>query len=449
MTQDVLLVDDDPAVGKVLGALLEQAGFATTFVQSGEAAIEALESGPHALVVSDVRMPGMDGLELLRRVGQEWSGLPVVLITAHGTIPLAVEALKAGAADFVLKPFDREEILYIVRKALAASPVARDEVPAAPPTGSAIVGDSASMLELYGMIERVAGGTATVLLAGETGTGKNLVARAIHAQGPRAAAPFVTVQCAALPENLLESELFGYEKGAFTGAAATKPGRVELAEGGTLFLDEIGDVTLPMQVRLLRLLQDREYERLGGTETLTADVRFIAATHRNLEQMVADGEFREDLFYRLSVIPVYIPALRERGGDIGLLARHFAAIYGPQNGKPDVSLTQGALDRLAREPWPGNVRQLQHFLERLVVMSDATTLDAEHVDALLGLRPAFAGKATASAGNDSLQDKRRQAEREAVEDALRRANGNRSQAARLLNISRRTLYNKLEQLGLD
>ena len=445
MRHDVLLVDDDPAVGKVLGALLEQDGLSTHFVQSGEAALESMASDVPGVVVSDVRMPGMDGLALLREVGARWSGLPVVLITAHGTIALAVDALKAGAADFVLKPFDREEILYVIRKALAGSEAIREEVPRAPPAGSELIGDARAMREVYALVERVAPGTATILLTGETGTGKNLVAQTLHDASPRANAPFVTVQCAALPENLLESELFGYEKGAFTGAAVAKPGRVELAEGGTLFLDEVGDISLPMQVRLLRLLQERVYERLGDTQTRNADVRFIAATHRNLEQMVADGTFREDLFYRLSVIPIHVPALRERSEDVGPLADHFCRVYGAQNGRPDVRLTDAARTRLAQEAWPGNVRQLQNFLERLTVLADGDVLDETAVETELARRPALA---PIPEPGGTLESQRKDAERTAIEDALRRASGNRSKAARLLDVSRRTLYNKLEELDL-
>ena len=279
----VLLVDDDPAVAKVLGALLAQAGLTVHTASTGQEALALLGRKPIDVVVSDVRMPGMSGMELLAEVGRAWPDVPVILLTAHGTVPLAVEAMKAGAADFALKPFDREEILFSIRKALLRAQQ-QDEATRAPAKDpSDFVGGSTAMAEVQALLKRAATGTATVLLRGESGTGKELAAKAVHDASPRHGGPFVKLHCAALPDTLLESELFGYEKGAFTGAATRKPGRVELAHGGTLFLDEIGDITPQVQVKLLRLLQEREFERLGGTQTLKVDVRFVAATHRNLD----------------------------------------------------------------------------------------------------------------------------------------------------------------------
>jgi DNA-binding NtrC family response regulator len=312
----VLVVDDDLAVGKVLSALLRQDGFEAVHVPSAEEALGVLDSRPFELVISDVRMPGMDGLELLRAIGARWPELPVVLLTAHGSVPMAVEAMKAGAADFMLKPFERDEILFVVGKALARTSRAAEATPPIELGGSGIVGTSTAMTDVLATIRKVASGAATVLVRGETGTGKELVARAVHESGARKEYPFVRVHCAALPDTLLESELFGYEKGAFTGAVTRKPGRVELAHRGTLFLDEIGDITPQVQVKLLRVLQEREFERVGGTQTIKVDVRFVAATHRDLEAMVARGEFREDLFYRLNVVALRVPSLRERIEDI-------------------------------------------------------------------------------------------------------------------------------------
>lgn len=292
----VLLVDDDPAVAKVLGALLTQAGLTTHAARDGQEALALLASKPVDVVVSDVRMPGMDGLQVLAEVARGWPDVPVILLTAHGTVPLAVEAMKAGAADFVLKPFDREEILFTVRKALlrAQGEEARQQVR---PTGG-FIGRSRAMADVQAVLAKAAAGTATVLLRGESGTGKELAAKAVHDASPRRDGPFVKLHCAALPDTLLESELFGYEKGAFTGAATRKPGRVELAHGGTLFLDEVGDISPAVQVKLLRVIQERELERLGGTQTVKVDVRFVAATHQPLEERVKEGRFREDLFYR-------------------------------------------------------------------------------------------------------------------------------------------------------
>jgi two-component system response regulator AtoC len=314
------------------------------------------------------------------------------------------------------------------------------------------------------LLTRAAAGTATVLVRGESGTGKELAAKVVHDSSPRRAGPFVKLHCAALPETLLESELFGYEKGAFTGAATRKPGRVELAHGGTLFLDEIGDITLHVQVKLLRLIQEREFERLGGTQTLKVDVRFVAATHRPLEEMVKKGEFREDLFYRLNVVPVWLPPLRARPEDVEPLARHFLEVHAKANGRTPFTLTADALQSLQAQPWPGNVRQLQNFMERLVVLSDGPSLTGEDVARELARQPglmptvfqapaaspSLAAPVAAPTGSEpkTLESQRRDTERQALLDALKRAGDNRTLAARLLGISRRTLYNKLEEHGL-
>jgi two-component system response regulator AtoC len=452
----VLLVDDDPAVGKVLGALLAQAGIEARHVQSGQEALDALASRPVDVVITDLRMPGMDGMELLSRISERWPDIPTIMLTAHGSVPLAVEAMKKGAADFVLKPFDREEILFSVRKALTK--VQRDQHVPEQATPGSFVGSSGAMKEVYELIRKAASGNATVLLRGESGTGKELAARGVHDQSARKAGPFVKVHCAALPDTLLESELFGYEKGAFTGAASRKPGRVELAQGGTLFLDEIGDITPQIQVKLLRLLQDRELERLGGTETLKADVRFIAATHRPLEQMIQKGEFREDLFYRLNVVPIVLPPLRARPEDIEPLAVHFCKTLGAANGKPNATLERAATELILMQAWPGNVRQLQNFVERLVVLSEAPdgVIRAADVQRELQRTQGLSGPELGGAGGvaspgataATLDEKRKGAEREALLDALKRAGDNRTLAARLLGVSRRTLYNKLEEHGL-
>jgi two-component system response regulator AtoC len=444
----VLLVDDDPAVGKVLAALLTQDGIEARHALSGEEALRLLATLPIDVVVTDLRMPGMDGMQLLAELGKAYADVPVIMVTAHGNVPLAVEAMKAGAVDFVLKPFQRDEILYAVRKALvrakheAATPEA--------PGGSGFVGSSSAMSEAYALIRRAAAGTATVLLRGESGTGKELAARSIHDQSPRKAGPFVKIHCAALPDALLESELFGYEKGAFTGAANRKPGRVELAAGGTLFLDEIGDITPAMQVKLLRLLQDREFERLGSTQTLKVDVRFVTATHQPLEELVKKREFREDLFYRLNVVPIFLPPLRDRQGDLGPLATHFCKTLGAANGKPALTADPEALALLSAQSWPGNVRQLQNFIERLVVLTDGPTLSRADVARELSRTPGAATQSPAAAPEQpagTLDGKRREVEKEAVKDALARAGNNRTLAARILGVSRRTLYNKLEEFG--
>jgi two-component system response regulator AtoC len=444
----VLVVDDDPAVGMVLQGLLQQAGHDAQWVGSASAALETLNQRFIGLVISDIQMPNVDGMELLSRIKQGWPEVPVVMITAHGTVAIAVEAMKRGAADFVQKPFERDEILYVVKKELE-----RTQAPASAPMASdgLKLGGSATMRECDEALTRAARSPATVLLRGESGVGKELAAHAIHDRSKRKDGPFVVVQPTASSE-LLESELFGHEKGAFTGAVARKPGRVELAEGGTLFIDELGDVPPTMQVKLLRLIQERKYERVGGTQTLTADVRFVAATHRNLEAMIAAKEFREDLFFRLNVIPIRIPPLRDRREDIRPLAMHFCREHGRLNDRPEAALTDDALAALEAQSWPGNVRQLQNFVERLVVMSDADKIDAAIVGRELARTetPLAPSPSAAAAGGDaSLEDRRRDAEKLAIQDALQRAAGNRTKAARLLGVSRRTLYNKLEELGMD
>jgi two-component system response regulator AtoC len=441
----VLLVDDDAAMGKVLAALLAQEEMDPHYVGGGTEALAALEAAPFDLVVTDLRMPGMDGMTLLGELTRRRPELPVIMLTAHGTVPLAVEALKAGATDFVLKPFDREELIYSVRKALMATKQAADATPPQTTSSSDLLAESRAMREVLATVRRAAPGTATMLLLGESGTGKELIAREIHRLSPRSAGPLVKLNCGSLPDNLLESELFGYEKGAFTGAATRKPGRVELAHGGTLFLDEIGDVTPMLQVKLLRVLQEREVERLGGTQPIKVDVRFVAATHRNLADMVAKGQFREDLYYRLNVVPIQVPALRARQEDIRVLARHFTDAHAKANGKA-MRLDEAAVERLQREPWPGNVRQLQNFIERLVVLSDGPTLGVADVERELTPHSLPVAEPTSTRG--SLDAARRESEREAVRSALAKAGGNRTVAARILGLSRRGLYYKLEELGL-
>ncbi|MGA9526189.1 MAG: sigma-54 dependent transcriptional regulator, partial [Myxococcaceae bacterium] len=420
----VLVVDDDVAVARVLTALLHQANLQARHVGSAEQALADLERRPADLVITDLRMSGMDGMQLLAESRSRWPEIPVVMISAHGTVPLAVEAMKAGASDFILKPFDREELLFVVRKALR-NDLEKAE-PGAQPEG--MIGESLAMNEANELIRRAAAGSASVLIRGESGTGKELAARALHALGPRRSGPFIKVHCGALPDALLESELFGYEKGAFTGAATRKPGRVELAEGGTLFLDEIGDITPAVQVKLLRILQDRQFERLGGTQTLSADVRFVAATHRPLEEMVQRGEFREDLFYRLNVVPIWMPPLRSRPDDIERLANGLCAALGRANGRPGASLDPAAIRLLEAQAWPGNVRQLQNFIERLVVLSDQQRITSADVERELRRQsaPSVSSGPVSGPVSGPLDARKRETERAAIEEALKRSANNRS-----------------------
>ncbi|HXU80265.1 MAG TPA: sigma-54 dependent transcriptional regulator [Polyangia bacterium] len=441
----VLVVDDDPAVGKVLAALLAQAGIACHHVLDATRALEALAERAIDVVVTDLRMPGTSGVELLEEIVERWPEIPVVLLTAHGSVEVAVEAMKKGAADFLLKPFDREEILFTVRKQLTRARHGEGAPEAAPIARGGVGSASPRMREVEDMILRAARGDVTVLIRGESGSGKEVVARAIHEAGPRRGAPFVKLHCAALPDTLIESELFGYEKGAFTGAASRKPGRVELAQGGTLFLDEIGDISPFIQVKLLRLLQDREFERLGSTQTLKTTARFVAATHQPLEELIKQRTFREDLFYRLNVLPIWIPPLRERPQDIESLATSFCRQFGKSNGRGELTITGEALALLKTLPWPGNVRQLQNFVERLVVLSDGDALTAKDIE-----RELVRHSALPAAGGPSgtLEASRLDAEKSALVAALAQARNNRSLAARLLGISRRTLYHKLAEHGI-
>jgi DNA-binding NtrC family response regulator len=447
----ILVVDDDTAVGTVLAAQLKQGGSEATWVGSAEQALATMEKRAFDLVISDVRMPGLSGLELLEVLRTRSPDLPVILLTAHGTVPMAVEAMRKGAADFMTKPFNRDEMLFVVKKVLTGSEPDRAAPPRAPAKkldgDDGMVGRSSSLDEARGLIRKAGPSPANILILGENGTGKELAARAIHALSPRKAGPFVRVNCGALPDTLFESEVFGYFKGAFTGAATDKPGRVELAQGGTLFFDEVGELPLAMQPKLLNLIQLREYEPLGAKKPSKADVRFVFATHRDLETMVKDGTFREDLFHRINVVPIVLPPLRERRDDFEPLVAHFAKTFGAQNSRPNTKIADDALALIAAQRWPGNVRQLQNFIERLMVLApegdviDAATVQKELTRAGLDAKPS-------EGTGETLPERRKDAERAAVEEALQKAGGNRSVAARILGVSRRTLYNKLEALGL-
>jgi DNA-binding NtrC family response regulator len=437
----VLVVDDEPSMVKVLSGFLAQEKIPCVTASSGEAALKVLHAEDIGVIVTDLKMTGMDGLQLLEHALNIDRSLQVILMTAHGTAEVGQRAWEMGAAGYVRKPFDRDEILFEVRRALDRTQ-AGGEVAETP---GEMVGQSPPMKDIYAMVARVAPTSSTVLIRGESGTGKELVARAVHDQSKRKGKAFIKVICAALPETLIESELFGYEKGAFTGAAASKPGRFELAEGGTIFLDEIGELTPATQVKLLRILQDRQFERVGGTQTLRADVRVLAATHRDLEALVREGKFREDLFYRINVVPIRMPALRERPADIPLLAEHFLKKFRQEHGKTSVKLDGKAIDALAAHGWPGNVRELQNVVERLVVLNQSGLILEQDV------RPCLAPRLTdaPASGPVALGASVAGAEKAAIESALKAAGGNRTHAAKALGISRRTLHNKLNEYGIS
>jgi two-component system response regulator AtoC len=386
----ILVVDDEPNICQVLSAVLRKDGHEVHVSRDGDEALALLEKTPVDLLITDVIMNNIGGVELLQRVQAASPQTPVVMMTAYGTIKSAVDAIKLGAFDYLAKPFDMEQMKSVVRKALAQRREMRAHEPltTAPAPGAdsaalgSIVGRGDWLTRVRSMITKVARSRANVLLRGESGTGKELVARAIHANSSRADRPFVAVACAALSSDLLESELFGHEKGAFTGAIAQKPGRFELADGGTLFLDEIGDITMNLQLKLLRAIQEREFERVGGTKTVQVDVRLIAATNRDLESAVNSGAFREDLYYRLQVVEIYLPPLRERAEDIPDLVNHFLAAYNHENGKQLTQTPPEVLEILGEYQWPGNVRELENAIEHAVVMADD---GVEQLD--LGLLP--------------------------------------------------------------
>lgn len=373
----ILIVDDESNIRRVLDAVFSKAGYTVLTAENGRAAIDVVSAEPDLdVMLCDLVMPDMNGADVLKAAREINPRLSVVMITAHGTIKSAVDAMRLGAFDYVTKPFDMDEIKLIANKALEHSRGEADPVKSRSKNRrkpDEIVGSSVKMQEVYKTIERVAASSATVLIRGESGTGKELVAKAIHYGSSRSTKPFVAVSCAALPETLLESELFGHEKGSFTGATSQKAGRFELAHKGTLFLDEISEIPPAVQVKLLRVLQEREFERVGGTKTLQVDVRLIAATNRDLEDAVAKGEFRSDLFYRLQVIQVSLPPLRERREDISSLVAHFIAKFNAQNGTKIESVTPEAIDMLMRYDWPGNIRELENAIERGVVLADAGT----------------------------------------------------------------------------
>jgi nitrogen regulation protein NR(I) len=462
--KQILVVDDEPNLRRVLTAQLERDGYDVHTAEDGEQALDVIRDHHIDLVITDLRMPKLDGMELLRRVSALEDPMPVVMITAHGTVDTAVEALKTGAFDYITKPFDQHDVRTIVRKALRTQDLSQTEasrpLAGAPEGGSyGIIGRSPGLRELYAVLDRVADSPTTVLVTGESGTGKELVARALHENSSRRDKPFIKVNCAAIPRDLMESELFGYERGAFTGAVNSKPGRFELASGGTLFLDEIGSIPVEMQVKLLRALQESEFERVGGVKTIRVDVRLVAATNSDLKKEIAAGAFREDLYYRLNVVPIRLPALRERREDIDLLAEHFVKKFNARLNKQVTEVDPVAVALLSAHPWPGNIRELENVIERAVLFCDGPTLRATDLPAELGVSPSGPALPQAPkdpepvrAAKDGLKEQVKAAmsrlERELIVKALQQTGGNVTHAARLLKISRKGLQLKMKELGL-
>ncbi|HYL39433.1 MAG TPA: sigma-54 dependent transcriptional regulator [Bryobacteraceae bacterium] len=448
MKATVLVVEDEEKLRRVIELQLKTAGFD---VEQSSSAEDALQLADRAdIILTDLRLPGQSGLDLLTSLRRQDSHTPVIVMTAFGSIETAVEAMKAGAVDFLPKPFSLDHLMTVVNKALELRTL-RDENRELRAELSQryefdnIVGRSEAMREIFATVDRVAPTRATVLLCGESGVGKDLIARAIHHHSPRTARPFVKINCTALPENLMESELFGYEKGAFTGANTAKPGKFEQADTGTVFLDEIGDVPPGIQVKLLRILQEREFERLGSNKTRHIDVRVLAATNVDLRAALEQGTFREDLYYRLNVLPINIPALRERKEDIPFLATHFVKKLRKDLGSPVESISDAAIERLLSYHWPGNVRELENVLERSMVLASGTVLEAGDIKLDLAPKSRAATVDSFLPVGVTLDEY----EQSIIREALHRADGNKSQAARLLGLTRNALRYRLSQMGIE
>lgn len=449
--KSVLVVDDDASLRRVTQMQLEEAGYEVFTAASAADGLEVMEASVPSLVITDVRMPGMSGIELLHELRSRYPETTVILITAFGNVQTAVEAMRAGAYDYITKPIDHDELLLVLERALERRSLL-DEVQSLRAAldekygFESIVGKAKPLLRVLNMAARVALTDSVVLLCGETGTGKELLAKAIHEVSRRKNQPFVTINCGAIPKDLLESELFGHMRGSFTGAIAHKRGRVETAEKGTLFLDEIGELPLELQVKVLRLIQHGEIEKVGSTSPLRADIRIIAATHRNLKAMVEDGSFREDLYYRLAVIPLELPPLRERGEDIPELAQYLFVRLKQKHGRPELRLPASLLPFFAGYDWPGNVRELENVIERLVVLTVGNEMTIEDLPECLRREKAPVDELRLDMPDERLSLEA--VEKELIVRALRKFGWNQTQAANYLDISRRTLIYRMEKYGL-
>lgn len=456
----ILVIDDDPAVRQLLAETLTGEGHQVTVMSSGLEGVEAVKDQPVHVVLTDLQMPGIDGLETIDRISKIDSKIIAIVMTGYGTIDYAVRAMKAGAFDFITKPFEPETVTVVVRKALDVYKLKQENHLLRKAVRDQyrlehLVGSSAPMRMVLDFVEKVADSDSTVLIEGESGTGKELIARMLHFNSMRRERPLVPVNCGAIPETLLESELFGHEKGAFTGAAHTRLGRFELAHGGTIFLDEVGEMSLPLQVKLLRVLQERSFERVGGTRTINVDVRIIAATNQDLAQAVQERRFRQDLYYRLHVIPIHIPPLRERRSDIPLLVNHFIAQFNQLRRTEILGMEPEALARMTEEEWPGNIRELENMVERLCVLKKRGLLTL----ADLPERTAKSGGGKANESPEqfirfsedgiNLTKELEHYENRLIGEALRKANGITSRAAQLLQVNRTTLVEKLKRKGFD
>lgn len=450
MSQSILVVDDEVRLADVLAAALEDLGYRATAVHSARAALIELEQTRFDLVLTDLRLPVMDGRALLREVRSRWPEVPVIIITAFAAVRDAVDLVKEGAFDYIAKPFEIDDVSATIRRALRLADVVRDNERLRSElegrySFDTLVGNSAAFRRVIEQVTEVCETKATVLLNGESGTGKELVARAIHFNSPRRDKPFIAVNCTAIPETLLESELFGHVKGAFTGALANRIGRFAAADGGTLFLDEIGDMALPIQAKLLRVIQERSFEPVGATRTQSVDVRLIAATHRDMRQAVDGGSFREDLFYRLNVFPILLPPLRDRADDIPLLSSRFLAELAEGMGKRASGFSPAAMAAMSAYDWPGNIRELHNCIERAVIVTKTQTIDATDLPQDL-----FAGNRRSERDGlpRDLDAEMERIERDFIIEALRRCDGVQVRAAKLLGIAERSLWHRIKKLGI-
>lgn len=451
MTPTILVVDDEVRLADVLTAALQDLGYRALAADSAKGALSLLDQEQVDLVLTDLRLPGMDGRALMGEVRQRWPEIPVVIITAFATVRDAVELVKEGAFDYIAKPFEIEDVAATIGRALRLNEVMRDNDRLRSELEGRysfenLIGSSLPFRKVIEQVTEVCETRATVMLSGESGTGKEVVARAIHFNSPRRKRPFVAVNCAAIPEALLESELFGHVKGAFTGALANRIGRFGAADGGTLFLDEIGDMPVAIQAKLLRAIQERSFEPVGGNQSQTVDVRIIAATHRDLRQAVTAGQFREDLFYRVNVFPIQLPALRERSEDIAILAGHFLGVLAESVGKRVTGFTPGALSAMANYSWPGNIRELQNCVERAVIVARSPIIDVP--DLPRDLFEATTRLRERDTLPSDLDAELRRIEKRFILEALRRTNGKQVQAAQLLGVADRSLWHRIKKLGI-
>lgn len=449
MSKRILIIDDEKNMRWAIKKALEKEGYMLYEAANGQEGLEKLEEIYPDLILLDLRMPVMDGIEALQRIKEINEGIPVIMLTAHGTMESAVEAMKLGAIDYISKPFDIEELKIQIKKSLDVGELKeqvsylREELEKN--TGKTIIGESPKMQEVLKIVERVANTNATILVLGESGTGKEVIANAIHYNSDRRDKPYVKVNCGAIPENLIESELFGYEKGAFTGATARKIGKFERARGGTIFLDEVGELDLAMQVKLLRVLQEKEFERVGGNEVVKIDIRVIAATNRDLLKMVQEGSFREDLYYRLNVIPIQIPPLRNRKEDIPLLIEYFLDRYGKDIGRKNMSISREAQEKLITYKWNGNIRELENVVERMAILSQENIIKVENLPREIAYSEIVEEEILLPQEGICIED----LERSLILQALERTEYNQTKAAKLLGMSRHTLLYRMEKYGIE